>query len=151
MALITVKIPLKYKNFLFTLFAISFVTGITFFVLKTWFVVEGEFGPEKHPLQLPMLMIHGASAFLLMISYGALLTGHVPSTWKTKRSRYLGLSMVSVFTFQIISAYCLYYLANEDIRDIIEYMHLFTGISIPFILTAHIIIGRKNRGRRKKG
>lgn len=150
MAFITVKIPLNFRKFLFSLLTTSYVTGITFFVLKTWFVVEGEFGPEKHPLQFPMLMIHGASAFLLMMCYGALLAGHVPSAWKLKRSRYLGISLISVFTFQIITAYLLYYLANEEIRNIVGYCHLFTGISIPFILTTHIIAGVKSRAQKMK-
>jgi hypothetical protein len=148
MARITVKIPLNYKKFLFSLLTISWVSGILFFILKTWFLVEGEFGPEKHPLQQPLLMLHGASAFLLMISYGALITGHVPSAWKLNRSRYIGITLVSILSFQIISAYMLYYLANESLRDIIAYMHLFAGISIPFILTTHIIIGIKRRTSR---
>lgn len=150
MAKITFKIPQKIQKLLFTLVGTSWFTGILFFVLKTWFIVEGEFGPEKHPWQFPTLMIHAASAFLIMILYGALLITHVPSSWKLNRMRVLGISLITVVAFQIISAYLLYYLANEQIRDIVEYLHLGAGFTLPFILTAHIIIGVKSGKRYKK-
>ena len=63
MAVITSRIPVFYRWFLYTITAASWLTGLMFFVLSRWFMVEGEFGPEKHPWQFPILMAHGASAF----------------------------------------------------------------------------------------
>ncbi|MEM7027218.1 MAG: hypothetical protein AAF410_03200 [Pseudomonadota bacterium] len=145
MALIAVKIPKKIQMLFFSLIGLSWATGLAFFALKTWFIVEGEFGPEKHPWQQPMLMIHGGSSFLIMMMFGALLVSHVPSTWKLNRLRGIGITLVSIISFQVISAYMLYYLGNETMRDIIEYMHLFVGFILPFIILQHVLAGKKKK------
>ncbi len=139
-----------YRRFLYTITALSWLTGVLFFVLSRWFMVEGEFGPEKHPWQFPTLMAHGGSAFLMMISYGALLISHVPSSWKLNRLRYLGIALISVVGLQIITAYLLYYLGNEAIREIVVWCHLAAGFSLPFVLGAHVLIGIRHRARHKK-
>ena len=141
------RLPNLYRNFIFTLLGISWVSGTIFFILSRWFVIEGEFGPEKHPFQQPVLMIHGAAAFLMMVTYGAMLMTHVPSGWRLNRLRGLGLTLVSVIGFQIISAYLLYYLANEDIRDIVANLHALTGFLLPLVLTVHILVGHNTRPR----
>ena len=46
-------------------------------------------------------MAHGAGAFLILISFGAILTSHVPAGWRLGRSRYMGLTLVVLVTFQI--------------------------------------------------
>lgn len=150
MAFITFKIPFNFRVALFSLLTASWVSGVVFYILHRWFVIEGEFGPEKHSWQQPVLMIHGASAFLMMICYGALLFAHVPSSWKLNRLRYLGISLVVAFAFQIITAYLLYYLSNEDVREIVANMHAFNGLLIPFLLTTHIVVGIRSGVRYKK-
>lgn len=150
MAVITSRIPVFYRRFLYTITAASWLTGLMFFVLSRWFMVEGEFGPEKHPWQFPTLMIHGASAFLMMISYGALLISHVPAGWRLNRLRYLGIALISLVALQIITAWLLYYLGNETVREIVVWCHLAAGFALPFVLGAHILTGIRQRARRKK-
>ncbi len=149
MSFITLRIPLSFRLFLFATLTTSWVSGVVFFILNTWFIVEGEFGPEKHPWQQPALMLHGAAAFLMMIIYGGLLFSHIASGLALAKWRYLGMTLCSAFAFQIITAYALYYLAAENIRTIIAYLHAAVGFLIPFLLTAHIIRGIQNRRRYK--
>lgn len=139
--------PTVYRRTLFFALAVSLVTGTTFFIMNNWFVVEGDFGPEKHPWQYPMLKIHGASAFMMMIFFGSLLVTHIPAGWRTKRLRVLGLSLLSVIGFQIITAWLLYYLSNEVVRGWITYGHLAAGWLIPCLLSFHIWKGTSARNR----
>jgi len=111
--------------------------------------IEGDFGPEKHPLQFPTLQLHGASAFLMMMSFGAMLAAHLPASWKTKRSRNIGITLASVVGLQMIGGYCLYYLSGEDIRQWISWFHLSLGVSLPLILSSHVVVGRRSRRARR--
>lgn len=147
MATISVKLPAFYRRSLYTFFVISWITGIAFFVFNTWITVEGDFGPEKHPLQYPSLQLHGASAFFMMMSFGAMLAAHIPASWRLKRSRNTGLTMAILIGLQIITAYGLYYLSNEDIRQWVSWLHLGVGISLPVVLITHITRGIKTRRR----
>lgn len=134
---------------LFAVLSTSWCTGITFFVLNRWFVVEGDFGPEKHPWQFNVLKIHGAAAFLMMIVFGCLLAAHVPAGWRTKRLRVQGITLVSAQGFLIVSAYLLYYIGGEEFRTLVGYAHASVGFVFPFLLIWHLMSGRFRR--RPKG
>lgn len=147
--MIKAKFPKLYRRGLYALVAVSWFSGSTFFALSRWFLVDGEFGPEKHPWQFPVLMTHGAAAFLMMFAFGFILASHVPATWKLKKLRWLGILLVSVVSFQIISAYLLYYLANESVRDVVANLHAAVGFSLPVVLTIHVIHAIRLRRKKK--
>lgn len=142
---ITARVPKLYQSILFTVLATSWVSGVTFFILNTFITVEGDFGPQKHPWQFPAISIHGFAAFSMMILFGAMLASHVPLTWKIKKLRLWGLTFVSAVSLQIITGYTLYYIAGENSRIFIGYIHLVIGISLPLLLTLHILSAVKRR------
>lgn len=129
----------------------SLVTGIAFFILKTWITVEGDFGLEKHPWQFPILKVHAASAFFIMIMFGAFLGSHVQYGWRTGRSRRTGIIMLIVLSIQIVTAYMLYYLSNESLRLVTEYVHLAVGASIVLALVVHIKAALRAKRRQLHG
>lgn len=128
----------RFRKGLFALYATAWCSGITFFVLKTWFVVDGDFGPFKHPWQFPSLQIHGAAAFLMMITFGFLLGAHVQYTWGIKKRKKSGVAIVTMNVLLMMSAYLLYYIVQNELRNIIEYVHLAIGFALPFALLFHI-------------
>ena len=137
--------PATFRRWLYLLTLLSWLSGLSFFALSTWGSIEGEFGPQKHPLQFPVLMLHGAAAFCMMMTFGALLATHVPSSWRSKRLRGLGLSLTFVVGFQIVSAWLLYYLSSELWREWTAWAHLAVGGSLPFLIAAHLVRGYKTR------
>ena len=151
MARVTLKISWRYRACLFAFIMLSWVTGVTFFILNRWVMIEGEFGPEKHPAQANFLKVHGASAFLMMISYGYLLATHIPAGYKSKRQRIIGLSLVAAQGFLIISAYGLYYVGGDQFHELISYAHSSVGFIFPFLLATHIVSGMKKRSLKSAG
>jgi hypothetical protein len=145
MARVTLKIPLRYRTWLFAFIMVSWVTGVTFFILNRWVTIEGEFGPEKHPTQATFLKVHGASAFLMMISYGYLLATHIPAGYKSKRQRWLGLGLVAAQGFLIVTAYGLYYVGGDEFHALIGYAHASVGFIFPFLLATHVITGARKK------
>lgn len=142
MARINLKIPWRFRAWLFAFIILSWVTGVTFFILNQWVQIEGEFGPEKHPAQGTFLKIHGAAAFLMMISYGYLLATHIPTGYRSRRQRVLGLGLVGAQGFLILTAYGLYYAGGDDFHALLGYAHASVGFIFPFLLAAHLITGR---------
>jgi len=111
---------------------------------------EGMYGLVKHPWQFPALQVHGAAAFLMMISFGFLLGSHVPKAWKVKPRRKLGIALVILPAFLIITAYCLYYIAQDDAREIIAYAHLSVGFTLPILLVLHVLAKKKSTKRKNE-
>ena len=147
MARVSSRIPSTYRRVLFAILATSWLSGIVFFVLSRWVTVEGDFGPEKHPWQFTVLKIHGAAAFSMMVTYGYLLASHVPSSWRTRRHRLLGVSLVGAQGFLIMTAYLLYYIATDELRVAVALAHAGVGFCFPFLLAGHIYSGYKLRRR----
>jgi hypothetical protein len=145
MSKIGFRIPLTYRAILFIGLASSWCTGLIFYYMNNWVTVEGAFGPMKHPAQQFVIMGHGAAAFVMLMCFGVLVVNHLPSAWRLRRSRYLGITLTTLFSFQIITAYILYYIASEDSRALISNLHALSGASIPIILVGHIIRGRMQR------
>jgi len=79
----------------------------------------------------------------MMLFLGAMFATHVQFGWRSKRSRRTGILLISIFSLQIISAYLLYYLANDTTRMVTEYIHLGIGLSLPIGLVAHITLGKR--------
>jgi len=148
--MIKARFPKIYRRTLYSLVSVSWLSGTVFFALSRWFMVEGPFGPMKNPWQFPVLMLHGAAAFLMIFSFGFILASHVPITWKVKKHKVIGLAVISVISFQIISAYFLYYLSNESLRDIVANCHAAVGLSLPIILFVHILQAVKKRKTKQK-
>ncbi|PHR60661.1 MAG: hypothetical protein COA43_05820 [Robiginitomaculum sp.] len=141
---ISLKIPLNYRMVFFVTLAVSWFTGLGFFLLDTFFQIEGEYGMQKHALQSPALTLHGAAAFLMMIWFGGLVAAHVPMGWRTQRLRFWGISLLSLIGLQIVTAYGLYYLSHEISREVIQWVHLIVGGILPFVLVGHIVAGIKD-------
>ncbi|RAP33760.1 hypothetical protein DID77_02570 [Candidatus Marinamargulisbacteria bacterium SCGC AG-439-L15] len=143
----TVKVPPLYKRLLYLTLTSSWVSGSVYFILDTWFPVQGEFGLSKNPYQYFFLQIHGGSAFLMMILYGLFLGTHVSTSISKKEMRKLGLTITGLIGFLISTAYLLYYLSNETLREITRYAHASVGFSLPFILASHILTASNYKKR----
>lgn len=149
MSKISLTINKSYRYFFYSILALSFVTGIAFWLFSRFGMVEGDFGPESHFLQYPMLQIHGLSAFLMLMSLGAIFASHIPKTWSSKRARKSGLFILITIVFSMVSAYSLYYLVNENWHEILGNSHAVVGVLLPIILFFHIRLARKSRKKKK--
>ncbi len=140
---IALHFPLRWKAGLGALLAWSWLSGVGFFALHRWFQIEGDFGPEKHPMEPWLLKAHGAGAFVSLIAFGYLLASHIPTGWRTKRARRLGLTMVASIVLMALTGYGLYYIADEDWRAAVGWLHLGIGVLLPLTLMLHIFFARR--------
>src|SRR4051812_37241358 len=129
--------PKASKLGLWLLILLSWGTGSGWFYMNRWVRVESEFGEEHSPWETVLRDIHGGSAMLVMIYFGYLLGTHVTVGLRAKRNRFFGILLLSVISFQIVTAYGLYYIGGEDFRAMVSWAHLCVGFSLPFLLAIH--------------
>ena len=123
---------------------LSFTSGAVWFVLHRWFRPIGDFGPEPHPWEAWLLRVHGASAFLALTGFGAVLAGHVRAGWRMRRNRISGVALVSAVALLAASGYWLYYGWIETARDAVSWIHLGLGLLLPLAFGLHLM---PRRGR----
>lgn len=139
---LTLRFPLWARAFFSASLLVSLVTGVLWYCLGRWGEVEGEFGPEKHPWLGPLAKIHGAGAFIALISFGMILGGHVPAGWRTRLSRKSGVLTMGAITVSILTAYGLYYSGSDEWREVLIITHLAAGLLLPLSIAVHVWSGR---------
>lgn len=145
MSLIRLVLPKTVRRAFYGLLIGGWLSGTAFFVLSRFVEIENEFGSQKHPWQSPVLALHGAMAFLMLMAIGALWLNHVPSGWRSRRSRKLGIALVSMTAVLAVSGWSLYYVAAEQWRSLVGNIHFAVGALLPLTVIAHVISGRRPR------
>jgi len=138
-----IRLSLWNKRLLYSGTALLFGSGVLWLVLHYFGYTQGEFGNAPHPLEPLFLKLHGAAAMIFLMLLGSLLRVHIPRGWTSEKNRVLGTVLGAFNLLLIVSAYALYYLANEETRPWISATHWILGLALPLLLVVHIIVGRR--------
>lgn len=112
-------------------------SGAVWLLLHHFFVQEGAFGPNPHPLEFWSIAAHGAFGFASLWLIGLLWSVHIPAGWRSLRRRWSGSLMFGGAAFLILSGYLLYYLGDADLRPILSVLHWTIGLACPVLFIAH--------------
>src|SRR5215510_219962 len=122
-------------------YAALVIVGLTGLV---WFALHDFVEEEPSELQRWSLVLHGASAFAVLIVFGSLLPLHVRSGWVRRRNIASGLSIIIVMTVLIVTALLLYY-GSEEMRAPVRWTHIGIGILAFALFPMHVIFGHRSR------
>jgi hypothetical protein len=98
---------------------------------------QDAFGLQNTSSEVWWLRVHGAFAFLALWTGGLLWGVHIVRAWKGGRHRWSGGSLFAVLSILIVTGYLLYYVGNEQARDIISLVHWILGLAIPIAYLIH--------------
>lgn len=135
--------PSKFtKKILYPSIILLAFSGFTWLIGHYFLEIQGEFGLEKHPLEIWSLRLHGFFALWGLITIGLLLEHHIVSYIKHRRRLWSGLTLLLLSVWLLLSGYMLYYLSDDQWRNIFSLGHWLIGsITIVFVLIH--IIGKK--------
>lgn len=121
-------------------------TGVLWLLLHHFFMQPGEFGMAPNPVEPWSLRVHAAFAFGAIWLLGSLSAVHIQKGWNSRRKRYSGVALVSIFAVLILSGYLLYYVGEERVRAFLSAMHWIIGIIAPLVYVAHRLARRQSSG-----
>jgi hypothetical protein len=137
--------PLQ-KRILYLVTALLWLTGMVWLYFRYISPNQDEFGPQTHPAQHMVLIVHGAAAFAFCAILGATLY-HVRPGWKKKKHRSSGLMLISMCILLITTGWGLYYIGDESGRNINSLIHSAAGAVLPLIIFYHVWQAMKKRVR----
>ena len=124
-------------------FLLCAVSGVLYLLAHEFEIAP--FAIKNHSI----LIAHGATAYLFVVLFGAVMPVHIKSGWKTKRNRISGSLMVVVMSLLIISGLFLYYAV--DMREAALWVHWVIGCGLVLLFPAHYLLGRRvNQSTRKQ-
>lgn len=124
---------------------VLFGSGLVWWALQRWALVDTDFGPAAHPLSPWMLKLHGLAAMAFLIVLGVLVPEHMRRCWHAEKNRLSGVGMITVLIILSISGWLLYYAGNEHLRALTSDVHVWLGLAVPIIVAGHVILGRRSR------
>lgn len=121
------------------------ITGLLWLLLDQFVVRNGEFGPEKSPLEPWSLKVHGTLAMGTVFLFGLLWGIHIQTAWPVRRRRRSGVTLIGWLILLVISGYLLYYVASEYARQAISIAHWVSGLLLPLFYGLHRLKRRRMR------
>lgn len=139
--------PSWMRRWVYLAASLCLLSGVLWLLFDTFVQHEGPFGPEQHPLQKQWLLLHGASAMLMLWVLGMVWLAHVKRGWSGVRNRVSGATVVTVLIVLALTGWGLYYLGDEDLRLWASRVHWLIGLMFAVALPLHIWLGRKSARR----
>jgi hypothetical protein len=118
-------------------------SGLFYLVIQEW---ANEFNFLVHRW---VLVMHGVSAMLITIIFGAALPVHIRIGLQLNRNIFSGLSLTAVLIVLIISGQLLYY-GSGDSREWIITAHWVVGFLSITIAYYHIVLRSDRRSDQQK-
>lgn len=107
-------------------------------------VTPGEYGPRKSPLEGWSLIAHGALAMAALWMFGLLWGVHVQAGWAQRRGRWSGGLLFATVCVLVVTGYGLYYLGDEQARDLASLAHWLLGLAgLPLFLGHRFVKKRR--------
>lgn len=105
------------------------LTSIVYFIAKYFMIIEGDWGPQTHPLAIWFQKVHIISTPLLVFAVGSIFSNHI---WKRIKSGYRpsrtsGIFLLVLFVLMSFTGYLIQILDSQLLREYSSYLHLGTS------------------------
>ena len=113
------------------------LTGGLWLIFHYFLQGPGAIGLSTHPLEPWWLRLHGAFAFASLWVLGLLWGVHVGEGWALRRRRLSGMVLFGLLGLLAVTGYLLYYLGDEQAREVAGIVHWGVGLACPGVFVAH--------------
>jgi hypothetical protein len=115
---------------------VLWLSGVAWLVLHYLMATPGEFGATRHPLEAPVLLVHGLVAMLALFVLGWFTARHAVAARSGQR-RASGW-WLAIVTAVLVSAGCLQlFLVDEAARSVLSLVHEVLGAALVLPLLVH--------------
>lgn len=138
-----IRLSPAHKRLAYAVFALVWTSGALWLAFHYFLGVDGDFGPEPHPLEKWWLRLHGLAVMLALVAVGSLATNHMRLAWSRGKNRTTGLPMLLLTGWLAATGYALYYFSSDANAAWLPLLHWIAGLAAPLALVAHIVSGRR--------
>ena len=104
--------------------------------------IQGEFGPENHPLEIWSIRLHGLFSVGILLCIGMLIEHHILTYFKRRKHLWTGLTLAITLGWLSISGYLIYYLVDDTWREYTSLAHWVIGLAVIVLFLAHLNVKR---------
>ena len=136
--------PRRQRAAVYLITGVLWVSGCAWLCLDQFFAQRGPFGSTVHPLQPPLLLVHGVTAVASMYLFGWISARHVLRGWAEGRRRFSGGTLATLLALLIMSGFALFFLSSDAWQRYAAGAHDVLGIGITLLAIQHWFFGKRS-------
>jgi len=127
----------------YLIIATLWITGCTWLLLEQLIAKRGPFGVIPHPLEPPLLLIHGVAALFSLYLLGWISAHHVLRWWTRRLRRVSGGILATLLAVLALSGFALFFLSDDRWLHAMALVHEILGVALTVFAIQHFFF----RGR----
>ncbi|HEV2284455.1 MAG TPA: hypothetical protein VGR80_00315 [Steroidobacteraceae bacterium] len=139
------RMPRRQRLAVYATCAALWVSGVLWLILDQFCAHQEQFGRTPHPLEAPLLLLHGilaiASAYLL----GWVSARHVLLWWTAGLRRTSGAVFAASMAILGLTGFALFFLTSDRWQRVATLSHDVLGVAIVLFALQHWLLGRRGQ------
>jgi len=135
--------PHRQRLIVYVVSGALWVSGLLWLILDQFFSHPEQFGRTPHPLESPLLLIHGVIAILAMYALGWISARHVVRWWLEDQRRLSGSVFTVVLLILALSGFALFFLTGDQSQRIARIAHELLGVAVTLLAAQHWFFRRR--------
>ena len=135
--------PRRQRLIVYAVFVSLWASGLLWLLLDLFFARRGEFGWMPHPLQPPLLLLHGMIAILTLYVFGWVSSHHALRRWPEGGRRLSGAAFIALLLVLTVSGFALFFLVDAEWQRAAKLTHEVAGVLITLFALQHWLFGRR--------
>jgi hypothetical protein len=139
------RMPRRPRAAIYIVMGALWLTGCGWLILDQFAARRGPFGAVPHPLEPPLLLLHGVSSLAAMYLLGWITARHVLRWWTSDMRRLSGSALAAIIVLLVVSGFALFFVADDEWQRAAAVVHEVLGVAITVFAVQHWFF----RGRRE--
>jgi len=129
--------PWRSRAAVYLIMTSLWVSGCGWLLLDQLVAKRGPFGAAPHPLEPPLLLIHGVMAILAMYLLGWISARHVLRWWSAGLRRLSGGALAALLAPLVVSGFALFFVSDDEWQRRAAAIHDVIGVAVTVFAIQH--------------
>jgi hypothetical protein len=129
--------PRGQRSAVYLIVGSLWLSGCLWLYLDHFLASRGQFGITPHPLEPPILLLHGAVGVLSMYLFGWITARHAARWWPRGLRRLSGGLLAAFLAVLSVSGFALFFLVDDASLHAVALIHDVVGLAVTVFAIQH--------------
>ena len=140
------RMPRRRRFAVYLIVGALWLTGCLWLYLDEFRAQHDQFGATPHPLESPMLLLHGILAILSMYLFGWISARHILRWWSGGLRRLSGGTLTAALVVLVVSGFALFFLVDDQLQHSAALIHDVLGLAVTVFAIQHWFFRKRRHG-----